>query len=493
MSAAGLSLVIQLASTVVLARLLKPADFGVVTMVTTFSLLAGNFGLNGFTEAILQREQVNPGLASNLFWINLVAGILIAAGFAACGPLLAHFYHDPVVARVAAGIAVSMAVASPSVLHLALLKRAMRFTTVSAITLVGRGTMVVSSVLLALAGWGYWALVAGYVAQQATTTVASWWACRWLPTLPQPGQGTSASVRFAVNVYARFAFNYFANNSDNLLVGWRFNAQALGFYKKAYDLFALPGSQLVSPISAVIVAALSRFSHDRAQFRRFFLNGMAVLAFLGMGVGADFTLCGMDLIRFLLGPGWGEAGRIFAFLGPGIGVMLLYSTYGWVHLSIGRPDRWLRWSVVEFVITFCLLVAGLHFGPQGVAMAWTVSYFTLMVPAFWYAGKPIGLGVADMLSAVWRFFAASLLAGAATYVIVGRVPWFLGAGGAAGALARVACTSFVLGALYAVAVIALHQGLAPFRQVSGLLRELLPRRAVIASGSNRVAPAPIEG
>ena len=55
------------------------------------------------------------------------------------------------------------------------------------------------------------------------------------------------------------------------------------------------------------------------------------------------------MIRFLLGPGWEESGRIFTFFGPGIGVMLLYNTHGWIHLSAGRPDRWFRWGVIEFL------------------------------------------------------------------------------------------------------------------------------------------------
>ena len=89
-------------ATTVMARLLTPADFGLVTMVTTFSLLLTSFGLNGFTEAILQWEEMNHFLASNMFWINVSAGVILTAGFAAAGSLLAKLYHDPKVAHVAA-------------------------------------------------------------------------------------------------------------------------------------------------------------------------------------------------------------------------------------------------------------------------------------------------------------------------------------------------------------------------------------------------------
>src|SRR3954471_23175901 len=79
----GVGLVIQVIATVVLARLLTPNDFGVVTMVTTFSLLLVNFGLNGMTEAVIQREEITHELVSTLFWINLAAGVLLTIAFAA--------------------------------------------------------------------------------------------------------------------------------------------------------------------------------------------------------------------------------------------------------------------------------------------------------------------------------------------------------------------------------------------------------------------------
>lgn len=330
--AQGVSFAVQIGATVILARLLTPADFGIVTMVTTFSLLVSNFGFNGFSEAILQREEVTHLLASNLFWINLGAGAFLTIAFAALGPLMALFYHDPLVTHVAQGMSLTVVAASCSVIHLALLNRAMRFTAVSANAVVARVASVVVSIILALAGWGYWALVAGNITQPLSTAAGAWLLCRWTPGLPRRAQGTVASVRFALHVYSRFAFGYFSGNTDNLLVGWRYGAGALGFYKKAFDLFYTPLCQLLSPMSAVVITTLSRFKGERAHYQRYFLSGMSVLALLGMGIGADLTLVGRDLVRLLLGPGWTETGRIFAFFGPGIGVMLLYNTQGWIHL-----------------------------------------------------------------------------------------------------------------------------------------------------------------
>jgi O-antigen/teichoic acid export membrane protein len=445
-------------------------------MVTTFSLVFCSFGLNGFTETILQRGEITHLLASNLFWVNNGICVLLTAVFVAIAPLLALFYHNQLVTHVAMGMSLTIVIGGFGWIHLALLNRAMRFTTVSAINVAAHLAYVIVSIGLALVGWGYWALVAGRVVQSIGTATGAWLMCRWVPSLPSRVGGTASSVKFAANVYLHFAVNYLTRNTDNLLVGSRYGARALGFYKRAYDLFVLPQSQLLAPISAVVVATLSRLNGNREQYLRYFLSGISVLAFVGMGIGVDFTLVGMDLIRFLLGPGWEEAGRIFVLFGPGIGIMLLYNTHGWLHLSSGRPDRWFRWGVIEFFCTVGLFVLALPWGPTGIAFVWTASFFILLLPSFWYAGKPINMGVGLVVATVWKIFVASAAAGCGTALLVHVTPRFAAMSGALGALARVVSVSLTFSAVYLVAIIALYRGLGPINQTVRLFHDLRPRR-----------------
>ena len=473
-SAAGLT--IQIVSTMILARLLTPQDFGLITMVTTFSLLLMNFGLNGFTEAILQADSIDATLISNLFWLNLGMGLLLAVGFAAAGSLLARFYGNPHVARVAVGIASTIFITSTSVQHLALLKRAMWFSAVSINDILARVVSVVVSIALSLAGWGFWALVAGAIALSLSTSLGAWYLCRWVPGRPRRAAGTGSMIRFALHTYGRFTVNYSARNLDNLLVGWRFGSVSLGFYKKAYDLFALSASQSTAPLTNVAVAALSRFRGDPPQYRRHLLSALTVMAFVGMGLAADLTLVGKDLIRLLLGPGWEPAGRIFTFFGPGIGVMLIYYIHGWIHLSIGRADRWLRWGIVELVVTGILFLLALPWGPVGVALAWTTSFWILTIPAFQYAGRPIDLKIGPVLAAVWKYIVASVLAACSCVALMRAVPVLVVGPGAEGAITRIVVISMLVGTLYVGGVILLHRSFAPFREVAQVLKETASAR-----------------
>jgi O-antigen/teichoic acid export membrane protein len=469
---------LQIGSVVILARLLTPSDFGVVTMVTTFSLLLRSFGLNGFTEFIMQCEELTDSLASNLFWINLGIGTILTLAFASSGRLLALFYHDAAVVQVTEGMSLTIVIGCLGYIHTGLLQRAMQFRSTAILNFIGQVLQVIVSIGLAMAGWHSWALVWGSVTQTAAVAVGSLLVCRWMPSRPGRVLGTGSGLKFAMNVYAHFAFSYSTHNTDNLLVGWRFGARALGFYKRAYDLFVLPQTQLMSPLSAVVVSTLSRVRRDREQFQRYFLRTISVLALVGMGIGTDFALVGEDIIRFLFGPGWEEAGRIFALFGPGIGVMMLYSTHGWIHLSIGRPERWFRWGLMEFACTVSLFLLTLRWGPPGIAFAWTISYFLLMFPGFWYAGKPIGLGIGPVFAVIWKFFAASVGAGCGTALIIRAIPEFAAASGGAGAFVRMVIVSLIFFALYIGGVIALHRGLKPLSDTAVLLRDLLPERSV---------------
>ena len=471
----GMVFALQMIATIVLARILTPKDFGLVAMVTTFSLLLVGVGLNGFTEAIQQSEEMNHSLASNLFWINLAVGLLFTLAFAASGSLLARFFHDPLLVKIAIGISPTIFLTSISVEHLALLKRAMAFSAVSANDIFARAFSAVLSISMAFMGYGYWALVGAALAQPLAAAVGAWILCRWVPSLPRKVPGTDSMVRFAVNIYGRYSFNYCARNLDNILVGWRFGSDSLGFYKKAYDLFLLPAAQFSAPLTAVAVSALSRLQKDLVRYRRQFLAALSVVAFLGMWLGADLTLIGKDIIRLVLGPEWAPAGVIFTFFGPGVGMMLLYAAHGWIHLSIGTPHRWFRWVIVEFTVTALLFFCGLPWGPVGVAAAWTVSFWILLLPAFWYAGEPIDLGVTSIITTVWKYVAASIIATVAGELIIRKAPFLATDNTAAAAASNIVAISVMCTLLYLAAVVVFHGGLTPISRVISLGRDMLTR------------------
>jgi PST family polysaccharide transporter len=464
----------SLVGVAILARLLVPSDFGLVAIVTTFSGFLITVTRIGLPEAILQRRDINRRLATNVFWVNIAITAALALAFAATGPLLAKLYRDPRIVYVSAVASLSIVFNGASVIHGALLDRGLCFSAGATNNVIGKLVSVGVSVALALAGWGYWALVGGVIAQPLAVLVGTWFLCRWMPGLPRRAEGTRSLISFALHVSGTANLNYWTRNLDNVLVGWRFGSASLGLYKKAYDLFALPANQLFSVFPAA-VSTLSRLAQDPPQYRRYFLSGLSSVAIVGMAAAGAMTLVGRDLVRVILGPRWGAAGEIFTFFAPGIGILLIYKSTTMIHLSIGTPARLLRWTILELAVTAPLFLLGLIWGPTGVAAAWTASFCILIIPAFQYAGRPIQLEVAAVIQSTWRFIAASLLAGSVCTLAMRVMHSLADLPGWSGAVVRVIVTSLLFGALYVGSIILVHGGCAPLRTFAGVLRDMISR------------------
>lgn len=470
----GLSFFVHLFSTVILARLLTPSDFGLIAMVTAFSLLLQNFGVNGFSEAIIQKDDIDHKSISTLFWINATSSAFLTIILMLLAPFLAWFYKEPQLKTITIGIALSIIASGMTTIHMAILRRNMLFFLTSCISIISMLLSIFTAIGLAWMGWGYWALVANIVIQPLTTAACGWIFCRWRPGKPGSIKEIKPLLIFAIHTYGNFTLNYFSRNIDKLLIGWRYGAQSLGYYKKAYDLFALPASQLIVPIHNVALAALSRLIHEPDKYSRYYINTLSIIAFIGMPLSAMLTLTGKDIILLILGPQWTKAGEVFCYFGASIGVMLIQSTQGWLHLSLGRPDRWFRWSILECIIISCFFIIGLPFGIEYVAIVYSLSFFLLVTPCLWYAGRPIKLNIVLLLSSLWRYCAAALIAGLLSFAILYKLDYVVSIFFYFNVFLRIILASTLCLTLYLIMVTIFYQSLNPIKQFLSTVHQMFP-------------------
>jgi hypothetical protein len=132
-------------------------------------------------------------------------------------------------------------------------------------------------------------------------------------------------------------------------------------------------------------------------------------------------------------------------------------------------------AALAYLVSGVLFILALPWGPKGIAAAWTASFWILTLPAFWFAGRPIQLGIAAVVGVVWKYLVASLLAGCTCFAFVQRFPQLMEMAGPLGAFTRIATISTLFGTLYLGAVVMLYRGFAPLLQVVRLLRDMLPR------------------
>lgn len=465
---------IQTIGVIILARFLTPDDFGLIAMVTVFSILLQNFGVNGFTEAVIQKKELNQTQLSTLFWINTGISLLLTLLLIVSSPLLAGFYGEVRLKSITIVMASSIYISSMSTLHLALLKRNMLFYRTSAIDLIAAIFSVFISIVLAYKGLGYWAIVSKHLCYPLTITIGAWILCQWRPGVPAFGSGTTPIVKFAINVYGNFCLSYLRKNLDRMLVGRFLGSQPLGHYDRAHALSSMLPNQMTVPLTDVAIATLSRLANDSEKYRHYLSMVISMLAFITLPLSMILTLIGRDLIYFLLGPQWSQAGEIFSVLGLGIGMIVLYNTHGWIHISLGRADRWFRWSLFALLATTIFFLMGLPFGTLGVAMAYTASFYMLICPAMWYAGKAGGIKLSLFVSAVWKYFISALAAGLWSWFFIYIFKYSSACFLKLHIFIRIITASTFYLIIYLLFIVAFFRSVKPILQFIAILRDMKP-------------------
>jgi O-antigen/teichoic acid export membrane protein len=402
---------LQLASTILLARLLVPEDFGLITMVTSINGILLQLRDIGLGDAVIQAKAVNHKQLSTLFWINVIFNAGISIIVVILSPLIAGFYNEPRIKSISIILSLTFVFYGLSDLHFALLKRSMDFASITIAQVASTFLSNLVAVLMAWRGYGYWSLVARNVVLAICMVVVAWFACRWRPGLIYKGVGTKPFLRFGANSIGYLIMNYFTRNLDKTVVGKRFGAVPLGYYDKAFSLFITPVSQLTSALHHVAITTLSKLREEPEEYRKYFLSAIEIIAFFGMPVCAFLCAMSSDVVIFLLGPKWASTAELFFILTASGGMHIIYSTQEWLHVSLGRSDRWLRWGIFSFLVTVAGYFVGMLFSMKAVAISYSFSIYALTWPAIAYAGKPIGLKFKEVFSSFWRYFASSIFAG----------------------------------------------------------------------------------
>lgn len=401
---------ITMASTVVLARLLTPEDYGLIGMVVVVTGFIALFKHMGLSAATIQRAEISPEQVSTLFWINFAVGVALAGATAALAPAVGWFYGRPQLAWVTLAFAVGFVFGGLGVQHEALLRRQMRFSALAAIEISSMVAGLVVAIYAARAGAGYWALVYNQLVFGALYVAGLWVACRWRPGPPVRGAGVRSMLTFGGDITGYGMLNYFARNLDNLLIGRVWGAAQLGLYARAYQLLLLPLDQTTVPLDGVVVPALSRVADSPERYRQAYLRILEKVAMLTMP-GVALMIATSDwLVRLVLGPQWAETGRIFALLGVAGLFEPVASTMGWLLISQGRTRHMLRWGVTHGLITIASLLIGLPWGAVGVAASYSAVGVLVHKPLlFWYVGRTGPVGARD----VYRTIAAPVCAAVA--------------------------------------------------------------------------------
>lgn len=387
----------QIGSTVVLARLLAPDDFGIVGMATALTGLAVMLNDLGLADATVQRSNVTHRDISTLFWINTAVGIALAAVLVASSPVVAWFFGTAAVMPVTIVLSSGVVLGGLTIQHRAVLRRQMRFIALAAIDTAYAMSSLLVGILMALAGYGHWALVGSSLFGALVHLVLVWICARWIPGRPAWGPGVRSMIAFGGNLTAFSFTNYAAKNADNLLIGWYWGPAVLGSYSKAYSLLLLPVRQLVAPLNPVAQSSLARLVDFPARYRRAYIRAVEKLLMVAMPLVGYMLITADWTVLVILGPQWETAIPVFRWLALFGLFQPLLDAIAWLFITQHRAGEFARWGCLSAALSITSFGIGLPWGATHVAAAYALSGICLQVPLLlWLAGRRGPITSADL-------------------------------------------------------------------------------------------------
>ena len=374
---------------ILIARLLNPADFGLLAMTAPLFAFASLFTDFGFTQATIQRKDINQNQLSFIFWCNVGLSVVAAILVASCAGLAASFYGEPRVTPIIFSLTITFIIAGLYAQHLALLNRRLEFQKLAVIDLssfiVGAAVGLVSAVY----GLSYWSLVLNQLAASVTTLLLAWFFSGWMPGLFKNVKDNRDLIGVGANVTSFNLVNFFARNLDNILIGRYLGGVQLGVYDRAYKLLLLPLSQITGPIAKVALPALSRTVESPEKYKRAYMRMLEVVLLVTYP-GVVFAMVNSELlIVSVLGARWSDVSPVFSILAIGALFAPISNSTGWLFLSQNRSREMRNWGVISSVAFAISFVCGLPWGIEGVAALY-IGVGAIQGPLLWWAATRKG-------------------------------------------------------------------------------------------------------
>lgn len=414
----GAQLLIQLGSTVILARILTPQDYGIMTMVMAVAGIAGLFLNLGLSTATIQRADINHAQVSTLFWINAGMGFLLMLVLAGLSPVVAWFYNAPELAPVTQALSVTFLLSGLSVQHNALLNRQMRFSSLAVIQVLSMLAGISAAIFAALQDFGYWALVLNNIVHSLCLVSGAWLAVRWIPGLPRKDAGIGSMIKYGIDLVGFEFVNYFSRNMDNMLIGRFHGSGPLGMYSKAYQLLMMPIQNLRNPMIQVAMPALSRLQNEPENYRHYYRKLLSILAFISMPLVTFLLVCSDQIIFVVLGDQWKEASELFKILALAAFIQPVSTTWGLVLITTGKSRRYFKWGVLNSAIIVLSFIVGTYWGAKGVAIGYVAATYLLIYPTLYYSFANTPLKTSDFIFSIWKPALASLNMGICCFFVL---------------------------------------------------------------------------
>lgn len=403
---------------IIVARMLTPADYGLIAMLTVFLGISNTFVDSGLSSALIRKTDRTAADEATVFYTNIGIGLFFYAVLFLCAPFIAVFYNQPVLIPVLRVVGLGLVFNSFSVIQQTILMSKIDFKTQTRVSLTFNSLSGAIGVLSAYSGLGVWALVIQAVSAAFFRSLFLWVWVRWRPDAVFSARSFRELFSFGSKLLVSGVLNTGFENIYLLLIGKFYNAGSLGFYTRAVQFSNLPSANLSEVIQRVSYPVLSMVQNDEERLYSGYRKILKTSAFITFPLMIWLAVAAEPVVTLLLTEKWRES-AVFLQI---VSLAAMWYPIHAINLNLlqvkGRSDLFLRLEIIKKVLATCVLLTAF---PMGVlALCWgqvLTSLLALTINTF-YTGRLIHMGFMRQMKDLLPILVRAMLAGLTAFIVI---------------------------------------------------------------------------
>lgn len=408
---------VQFVVGLVLARILSPAEFGLVGMITVFLAVSQSLVDSGFGQALIRKKEADEADYSTVFHFNFFAGLIIFILFYLSAPAIARFYAQPELTDIARALGIIILINATIITQRTRLTRAVNFRLLMKVNLTAAVISGIVAIILALNGFGVWSLVWRSITGSAVQAIILWYTNKWIPALKFSKASFRSLFSFGSRLLISGLIDTLYRNIYLLIIGKFFSAAELGYYTRADQFSRLASQNLTGTLQRVSYPVLSMVQDEnerlKAGYKKLISSTMFITFFLMMGMAA----VARPMIIVLIGEKWLPSVQYLQLLCLSAMLFPLHA----LNLNIlnvkGRSDLFLRLEVIKKILAVPVILAGVFMGIMEMLIGMIILSFVGYFINTYYSGRLINYPIREQIADILPSFVLALVVSSCVFII----------------------------------------------------------------------------
>ena len=400
-----------------LGRLITPAEYGIVGVLSIFTLIAGNLQSSGFTQALVNLKAPRNEDYTAVFWFNTLTSFVLYALLFLSAPLIAQFFHQPCLVEVSRFVFLSFVISSFGIAHNAYMTKNMmnrELAIIGAIALLCSGGV---ATFLAFYGFSYWSLAWQQIIYITVLNIGRYYYTPWRPSWHFTFEPVRKMFGFSVKILITNIINTLSNNILTLLFGRLYPIKAVGNYSQAYKWNTMASAFVANAVGQVAQPVLASVKEEHGRSVRVFRKMLRFTAFLSFPAMFGLAIISNEFILLTIGKRWLDAVPLLQMLCIGGAFVPFYTLYQNVAISNGRSDFYMFCNIAQIVLQLVIIAFFYHLGINTMVMVYTLFTIAWLFVWQWIAHRIIGLRFWEVIKDVMPTQCIALLVMATTYFV----------------------------------------------------------------------------